>query len=769
MGKIINYLDTQSDIQLVTTLRFSNNDLRTIELFFLLKGKAEVRIDDQSYIMKRDDILVVNKHECCFIETTGKEDLLFHFSISDFLLSQALEAEYVGFNCNSVANPNMNYNPLRQIIIEIIDLFLFENAKTNFLQISKVYQLLNELSSFYLEQSTQSRNRDERIGDITREIKERYYENITLSEMAELVHMDTAYFSKFFKKNLGMNFKDYLSEIRMNHAIRDLLTSDKTITRIAVDNGFFNTNSFNKKFKEKYAMTPSVYRKQNSMEKTERNSQSTSHVKATFTKYKENQSEQEVSKRTSLQIDVSKKEVIPIKETWNAILNVGEAEIVLNNNLRQHLTYLQENLAFKYGRIWGVFTKGILEDSLMEYEAIDEILDFLLEIGVLPWISMNKLIGKFKESHYFIEDWEKILEGFCRHILNRYGKQNVEQWKIELVANDLKDSELVTRYIAFYKSTYGILKRMIPNISVGGGNFVVTNEMDLASFFHNELAECKFDFYSFVLFPYSDRLVREKRNFQRVTDAHFLINQLKNIKKIGISKPLYISEWSNTVSRSNLLNDTLYKGAFIIKSLKDLFDQVDGLGYWLGTDLSQKGPKHHAFLSGGNGLINKNGLSKPAMHAMKFFNQLKGLDMLFKDERHLVAFSTNDEFFILGHQYVHPNSLYFLKDEAHLKLVEVDNFFEEHDSEEQLILSGISNGDYELRVFSCLEGYGDLFNEWKKFFFTKHLRDSDLVYLNKRNTPLQNLEEIHVSNHQLKIKKKLTTNEFYVINIKKRQ
>lgn len=99
----------------------------------------------------------------------------------------------------------------------------------------------------------------------------------------------------------------------------------------------------------------------------------------------------------------------------------------------------------------------------------------------------------------------------------------------------------------------------------------------------------------------------------------------------------------------------------------------------------------------------------------------------------------------------------------------MDNFFEEHDSEEQLILSGISNGDYELRVFSCLEGYGDLFNEWKKFFFTKHLRDSDLVYLNKRNTPLQNLEEIHVSNHQLKIKKKLTTNEFYVINIKKRQ
>lgn len=39
MGKIINYLDTQSDIQLVTTLRFSNNDLRTIELFSCLKER----------------------------------------------------------------------------------------------------------------------------------------------------------------------------------------------------------------------------------------------------------------------------------------------------------------------------------------------------------------------------------------------------------------------------------------------------------------------------------------------------------------------------------------------------------------------------------------------------------------------------------------------------------------------------------------------------------------------------------------------------------
>ncbi len=44
---------------------------------------------------------------------------------------------------------------------------------------------------------------DQRIQKITRTIKERYYENLTLTEMSEMAHMDIAYFSKFFKKKYG--------------------------------------------------------------------------------------------------------------------------------------------------------------------------------------------------------------------------------------------------------------------------------------------------------------------------------------------------------------------------------------------------------------------------------------------------------------------------------------------------------------------------------------------------------------------------------------
>ena len=768
MSKIISYLDNQSEIRLLSDTKIAQDDLRTTDLLFLLKGTAELKIDEKRYMMKADDIVVVNKHESYSLDC-GKGSLVFYFSISDFLLSQALSVECVSFNCNSIEKFSKNYDLIRKIIIEIIDLLLFENDKTNFLQLSKVYHLLNELSSLFLEQQSTVIEQDERIKQITRTIKERYYENITLAEMARLVHMDTAYFSKFFKKNLGINFKDYLSKVRMQHAIHDLLESDMAVTRIAIDNGFFSVNGFNKKFKELYQQTPSDYRKQYTVEKQQPATKSEADLKAAFSEYKEMKDTDYVLKKSYLQLELGQQEAVPIKETWSTILNVGEAELVLNSNIRQHLSILQQNIRFQYGRIWAIFTEKLLGESLHEYEMIDEILDSLLELGLTPWLSINKIADSFKESEYPAEVWQEAVRSFCVHILNRYGRQKVARWKFEIVASAPENSDSVSRYCLFYQTTYDICKELIPELSVGGGTFVMTNDLELEQLLNVKLADCTFDFYSFALFPYSNRLVREKRNFQRITDPDFLRNQVKSLKQLKLKKPLYISEWSNTVSRSNLLNDSLYKGAFVIKSLIDIFDQVDGMGYWLGTDLAQKSPKHHALLTGGNGLLNKNSLFKPAMHALKLFEQLRGLKLVYKDERHLICSSDGDEFFVLGHQYTHPNSLYFLKDEAHLQLTELDHFFEESEYEDELVLSNIPNGKYEIRIFSCLKDHGDLFGQWAKFKFTRDLRSSDLSYLDAKNTHLQTLEEVQVSKRRLVIKKQLTTNEFYEINIKRKQ
>lgn len=769
MSRIIGYLDNQSDIQLLTDFQIAHEDSKTTDLFFLLEGKAALQVDDEQYQMGIDDLVIINKHQSFNLKNT-KNSLLFHFSISDFLLSQAFDVENVSFNCNSMKNSNNNYDLIRKKIAEIIDLFLFENEKTNFLQLSHIYYLLNELSSLFIVQSSQEVERSDRITQVLKTIKERYYENISLQEMADLVHMDVAYFSKFFKKKMGLNYRDYVTQIRMGFALRDMAQTDKTITRISIDNGFFSVNSFNKKFKELYNQTPSEYREQLKAKKQEAISPDDDKIRQQYAQYKENKTVEDVSDKVVLRLNLGEQVSEPIKETWRAILNIGEAKIVLNSNIKRQLTTLNQRIGYRFARIWSVFNEEVLGEELRNYEMIDEILDSLIELDLTPWLSINKFIDTseaIKEIDYDRVKWQAAIHEFCEHIVDRYGKQEVKHWRVELILENGDDQAEIERYCLFYQATCQAFKQVIPQIRIGGGNFIVQYETNVAQLLNEALADCSLDFYSFALFPYARSRVRDKRNSQRLTDPNFMRNQLNAIKAADLKNPVYISEWSSTVSRSNLLNDTLYKGAYLVKNMIDLFDAVDGLGYWLAMDIAQKKNRNHGLLSGGNGLLNKNGLIKPAMHAMSLFNELKGLNFLYKDENHLVCSTDTDEFFVLGHQYTHPNSLYFLKDESQLKPKEIGNFFEETKKEHQLTFLDIPNGKYEIRVFSCQKGNGDLFSEWENFNFNKNLRVSDLKYLQAKITHLQTLEEMEVKQNRLLLKRIVATNEFYLINIKK--
>lgn len=69
------------------------------------------------------------------------------------------------------------------------------------------------------------------------------------------------YISKIFKDFIGISFSDYLIEIRLSHAMKDLTDPNLTIEYIAEKNGFSNTRSFVSSFKSKYFCLPSSYRK----------------------------------------------------------------------------------------------------------------------------------------------------------------------------------------------------------------------------------------------------------------------------------------------------------------------------------------------------------------------------------------------------------------------------------------------------------------------------------------------------------------------------
>jgi AraC-like DNA-binding protein len=109
-----------------------------------------------------------------------------------------------------------------------------------------------------------SKNHDEqRLRLVYDFIFSRYEEPIGLQDLAELVHMESSSFSRFFKKGTGKTFSRFLAEIRIGHACRMLIETDYTISRILLESGFHNQSNFNQIFKSITGISPKEFRNEN--------------------------------------------------------------------------------------------------------------------------------------------------------------------------------------------------------------------------------------------------------------------------------------------------------------------------------------------------------------------------------------------------------------------------------------------------------------------------------------------------------------------------
>ena len=93
-------------------------------------------------------------------------------------------------------------------------------------------------------------------------IKENYTREIDLDSVANAVFVNPQYFSKVFKKTLGISFSEYVNRLRINHACNLLITTDWPINNISIEAGFNNVSYFNRVFKQLMNITPCRYREE---------------------------------------------------------------------------------------------------------------------------------------------------------------------------------------------------------------------------------------------------------------------------------------------------------------------------------------------------------------------------------------------------------------------------------------------------------------------------------------------------------------------------
>ena len=98
-------------------------------------------------------------------------------------------------------------------------------------------------------------------------MEEHFQDNITLTSLSGMFHVESSYFSRMFRKETGKNLMVYLCEKRMNKAIEYMKKSDRNLTEIAFMVGYDDYTYFNKVFKKVKGMSPREYR--NSLNESE--------------------------------------------------------------------------------------------------------------------------------------------------------------------------------------------------------------------------------------------------------------------------------------------------------------------------------------------------------------------------------------------------------------------------------------------------------------------------------------------------------------------
>lgn len=90
-------------------------------------------------------------------------------------------------------------------------------------------------------------------------IRSRYYEDISLRQIASLFYLNPSYFSVSFKNVTGKNFNEYLTSVRMENAKQMLLNKSLRVNQIARMTGYDDCSYFSKAFRKYTGMMPSEY------------------------------------------------------------------------------------------------------------------------------------------------------------------------------------------------------------------------------------------------------------------------------------------------------------------------------------------------------------------------------------------------------------------------------------------------------------------------------------------------------------------------------
>ncbi|MFZ1470446.1 MAG: glycosyl hydrolase [Paracoccaceae bacterium] len=335
---------------------------------------------------------------------------------------------------------------------------------------------------------------------------------------------------------------------------------------------------------------------------------------------------------------------------WEQCVGSGHAALALRADWQAQMRRAHDELGFRHVRFHGLLDDdmGTLieqnEAPLYSFFNVDRIFDFLLSIGMRPFVELSFMPGMLASTGQTIfryranvsaprdfGQWEALISRLVAHLMDRYGAAELREWYFEVWNEpnlDAFGNGKPDDYFRLYASTARAIKSVDPALKVGGPATAANAWIEefIAYCTANDLPA---DFISTHHYPTDafgqpgddteTQLSKSRRSVLR--------DQAQEARRQAGERPLYYTEWCTSSNPRDPMHDEPYAAAFITKTVIEARGLVDGYSYWTFSDIFEENYFPSQAFHGGFGLMNLQGIAKPAYRAYQLLHGL-GTELL---------------------------------------------------------------------------------------------------------------------------------------------
>lgn len=379
---------------------------------------------------------------------------------------------------------------------------------------------------------------------------------------------------------------------------------------------------------------------------------------------------------TKVQVPASGK---PFKNNAAYCVGSGRMGLALQKEFTDHLKLIQETIRFQYIRGHGLFCDdvGIYRENEIDgdihpfynFTYLDRIIDSYLENRIRPFLELGFMPEKLKTGEQSIfywkgnvtppesyEKWAKLIETTLNHLNDRYGREEVINWPIEVWNEPNVNfwAGTMEEYFKLYDYSANAVKKVDPRIQVGGPVICgVETEKWLRSFFeHCVRNNSPLDFISRHCYTVAAPVRKGHYVYHKFHHPTYMIEELKQTRQIMADypkiadMPLHITEFSSSYIPICPAHDTTFHAAYIARILSEAGEYADSYSYWTFSDVFEEADVPKSIFHGGFGLVALHSIKKPTFYTFEFFSRA-GQELLYRDE-HLIVTKDKGKYIIIG-------------------------------------------------------------------------------------------------------------------------